>query len=105
MEADKKKAVHYTELAAMMGSETARHNLGANEADKGNLDKAFKHWMIAVKGGYDGSLHEIKVLYSNGYATKEDYTKALQSYQVYLSEIKSDQRDEAAAAREDCRYY
>ena len=105
VEADKKKAVHYTELAAMMGSETARHNLGANEVGEGNLDRAIKHWMIAVKGGYSNSLQEIKVLYSNGHATKEDYTKALQSYQVYLSEIKSDQRDEAAAAREDCRYY
>lgn len=34
-----------------------------------------------------------------------DYKKALQSYQEYLSEIKSPQRDKAAAARENYRYY
>ena len=37
--------------------------------------------------------------------TKEDYMKALQLYQEYLDEIKSHQRDEAAAADEKCRYY
>ena len=31
--------------------------------------------------------------------------KALQSYQTYLEEIKSDQRDKAAAADEKYRYY
>ena len=36
------------------------------------------------------SLKRIKELYTDGYATKEDYTKALQSYQAYLSEIKTD---------------
>ena len=34
-----------------------------------------------------------------------DYTAALQLYQVYLGEIKSPQRDKAAAAREEYRYY
>ncbi len=43
---------------------------------------------------------------SNGNATKEEYTKALQLYQAYLSEIKSPQRDKAAAAHDECyRYY
>ena len=50
-------------------------------------------------------MQEIKELYTDGHATKEDYIKALQVYQTYLSEIKSDQRDKAAAAREDYRYY
>ena len=40
----------------------------------------------------------------DGDATKEVYTKALRSYQAYLDEIKSDQRDEAAAADDD-EYY
>lgn len=47
----------------------------------------------------------IKDLYSEGFATKDGYTKALQAYQAYLSEIKSPQRDKAAAEREDHRYY
>jgi len=105
MEVDKKKAEHYYKLAAMMGNAIARHNLGANEVDAGNMDRALKHFMIAVRGGYDGSLDTIKRMYSKGYATKEDYTKALQSYQAYLGEIKSPQRDKAATAHDEYRYY
>ena len=64
-----------------------------------------KHRMIAVSSGYDGSLVRIKQLYTDGHATKEDYTKALKLYQAYLGEIKSVQRDKAAAADERNRYY
>jgi len=102
---DKKKATHYYELAAMTGNTIVRHNLGNSERRLGDMNRALKHYMIAVKGGYDKSLDEIKKLYSNGHATKDDYTKALRSYQAYLVEIKSSQRDEAAAFSEKYRYY
>ena len=58
--------------------------------------------MIAVKEGYADSLKEIQELYSDGKATKDDYTKVLESYQEYLSEIKSPQRDKAAATNANC---
>ena len=93
VEVDKKKARYYYELAAMGGSVEGRYNLGCFERDAGNIDRALKHLMIAVGGGLNLSLERIKEMYSDGYATKEDYTKALQSYQVYLGEIKSVQRD------------
>ena len=64
-----------------------------------------KHYMIAVRDGFDGSLNKVKELYSDGNATKDDYMKALQSYQEYLGEIKSAQRDEAAAVDKEYRYY
>ena len=102
---DEKKANHYFELAAMGGSEVARANLAIKEKTVGNFDRSLKHFMIAVICGDAPSLQEIKELYSNGHATKEDYTKALRLYQEYLNEIKSDQRDKAAADREDYRYY
>jgi len=105
VEVDIKKASHYFELAAMRGDVTARHNLGVNEENAGNIERTLRHYMIAVRGGYSNSLKKIKELYSNGHATKDDYTKALRLYQAYLNEIKSDQRDKAAAAREDNRYY
>jgi len=105
VEVDKKKAKHYYELGAMRGDAAARHNLGVSEKQAGNMERALKHYMIAASGGVSHSLDMIKKMYSNGDATKEDYTKALQSYQEYLSEIKSKQRDAAAAAREDYRYY
>ena len=105
VEVDKKKAVHYWELAAMRGDAQARHNLGCIERDAGNIDRAQKHYMIAIRDGYAYSLNEIKVMYSHGCTAKEDYTEALQLYQTYLGEIKSDQRDKAAAANEDNRFY
>jgi len=122
VEVDKKKAKHYYELAAMRGDVQARHNLGGIEhkafknevarlslgiveGNVDNLGRAIKHFMIAIRGGKSESLGVIKDLYSDGLTTKEDYTKALQLYQEYLGEIKSVQRDEAAAADDRYRYY
>ena len=105
LEVDKKKSTHYYELSAIKGNVDARHNLGITEEGAGNIDRAVKHHMIAVRGGYAKSLEAIKEMYSYGLATKEDYTKALRLYQEYLSEIRSTQRDKAAAANEDYRYY
>jgi len=103
-EVDKKKSIHYWELAAMGGCVNARHNLGCEEGQAFNFDRALRHFMIAVRGGNPKSLESIKRMYSNGLATKDDYSKALQSYQSYLEEIRSDQRDKAAAASDRFKY-
>ena len=105
VEEDHDKAVHYWELAAMGGNVDSRHNLGVYEAGEGNTNRALKHWMIAVKDGNDGSLQNIKRMCKDGHATKDDYAKALRVYQAYLDEIRSDQRDEAAAFSDDYKYY
>jgi len=105
VEVDEKKANHYYKLAAIRGDVNSRNSLGNDEVRAGNLNRTVKHRMIAAACGHDGALEQIKLMYSNGDATKEDYTKALQSYQEYLSEIQSKQRDEAAAAHEKYRYY
>ena len=105
VEVDVKKAWHYYELAAMGGVVEARNNLGNFEGEAGNKSRALKHFMIAVEGGNKTSLETIKALYLNGYATKDDYTKSLRAYQAYLDEVKSEQRDEAAAVNEGWKYY
>jgi len=105
VDVDKKKAKHYYELAAMGGDVSARHNLGCLEARAGNMDRALKHFMIAARDGHADSLGVIKIIYSKGYATKDDYMNALRSYQAYLDEIKSDQRDKAAVFSDSYRYY
>ena len=105
VERDEKMATYYYELAAMEGFSTARHNLGDREYDAGNYDRALKHHMIAVRGGDTDSVKEIQRMYKDGHATKVHYANALQSYQVYLDEIKSDQRDKAAALGDGCGYY
>ena len=102
---DEKKATHYYKLAAIGGNVNARYNLGFNEEAAGNTNRALKHYMIAVEGGKDNALKAIQKLYSNGNATKEDYTTALRAYQAYLAEIKSTQRDEAAAYDDEYKCY
>ena len=106
VERDDKKARHYFELAAITGDVDARFNLGLSEERLGNWDRVLKHFTIAVVfGGDDESLKKIKQLYTDGLSTKEDYDTALRAYQTYLGEVKSDQRDKAAAARDDFKYY
>ena len=61
--------------------------------------------MITVRNGVSNSLKNIKLMYKNGDATKDDYLKALRSYQAHLDEIKSVQRDEAAAFKDEWKYY
>ena len=94
---DEKKAQYYLELAATRGDAEARYNLGIFEKRAGNLDRALKHFMIGVVMGNTDSLSAFRHLFKVGRATKDDYAKALRAHQSYLDEIKSDQRDEAAA--------
>jgi len=105
VEVDTKKAKHYYELAAMKGHASSRNELGVFEVEAGNMDTALKHFMIAARGGDSNSMKNIKDLYENGDATKEDFAKALRSYQEYIDEIRSPQRDEAAASDDENKYY
>ena len=106
VERNMKNARYYWELAAMIGHVGGRYNLGVEEENSGNMDRALKHYMIAVEGGLSESLDAIKELYMKGHATKDDYAIALRTRQAYLDEIKSTQRDAAAAHNSDeYRYY
>lgn len=86
---------------AIGGIPNSRHNVGSIEARAGNFDRALKHYMIATGSGCNVSLKKIEQLYSDGCATKKEYTEASQAYQNYLHKVKSRQRDEAAAFDDD----
>ena len=101
---DDKKTIYYWGLGAIRGCTDSRYNLGIFEDNVGNIERALKHYMIAAGSGYKESLKKIQELYSKEKATKDDYSKALRAYQKYLDEIKSSQRDEAAAAHEAYKY-
>jgi TPR repeat protein len=101
---DAKKARHYNELAAIKGNNPSPHNLGVQEYNAGKYDRAVKFWLISCGRGYHVSFENIEYLFMKGAATKEDYEKALRSYQQCIDEIKSDHRDEAAAFDEKYRY-
>jgi len=105
VEIDKKKAIYYYELGAMEGEAMARHFLGLNEIKQCCFDRALKHWMIAIEGGDTRSLYAIKQMYYCAGITKDVYEKALRARQAYLDEIKSNQRDRAAANGGDAYKY
>eukprot|EP00956_Cyclotella_meneghiniana_P002442 scaffold2759_cov57-Cyclotella_meneghiniana.AAC.4 len=100
-----KKAEYYWELAAMKGDIFSRFNLGMNEQKAGNMDRAKRHYMIAVKCGEIDALANLQHLYFSGYVTGEEYSDAERLYKEYVDEIKSDQRDVAAAAYGENVYY
>ena len=105
VERDEKKADHYFELAAIGGDVTARYNLGNAEWHAGNWDRSIKHYMIAAGVGLNNSAKNIQQLYRDGHATKEDYAKALRAYQAYLEDMRSEQRDQAAAYNDRYKCY
>ena len=76
-----------------------------SEGRAGNMDRALKHFMIAAGGGDNDSLKKIQQMLMNGDAMKDDYAKALRAYQACLNEMKSPQRDEAAAFNDAYKYY
>mmetsp|Transcript_5904 Transcript_5904/g.13296 ORF Transcript_5904/g.13296 Transcript_5904/m.13296 type:complete len:85 (+) Transcript_5904:599-853(+) len=79
----------------MQGYVDSRCNLGMYEADRGNLDRAVRHWMISAKMGHWNSIGVIRDSFMRGFATKEQYAEALRGYQDSIEEMKSHDRDEA----------
>ena len=97
MEVDKKKAKHYYELAAMAGNLEARHNLGSDEYEAGNVHRAMKHFLLAARAGYKKSLDQVKAGFMNGNVTKDEYANTLRAHQDRFNMMKSDDRDRAVA--------
>ena len=97
VEADKKKAKHYYEIAAMRGDVIARYNLGALESKAGNEQRATKHYILAARAGLPESLDKVKKGFIGGVVTKKEYESTLRAYQKSVDEMKSDTRDKAKA--------
>jgi len=98
VERDDKKAKYFYELAAMGGYSLARHNLADIEGRAGNIDRAYKHMVLAARGGHKKALDYVKHGYVNGPVTKDVYANTLRVYQKLIDEVKSDQRDKAVAS-------
>jgi hypothetical protein len=98
VEKDKKREIHHLEEAAIGGHSFARHYLGCEELEKGRLEKAAKHFIIAANLGYDPSIKMLKSFYAKGIVTKEDFAAALRAYQAAVDATKSPQREAAAEA-------
>ena len=98
VEADKKKAQHYYELAAIGGHLLARHNLGCVEEEAGNQHRAIKHWLISARAGSERSLDAVKIEFRNGLVTKDVYANTLRAYHESQKEMKNNERNRA----QDC---
>ena len=61
------------------------------------MDRAVKHWMIGAGAGFDDSLLEIRECFLQGHATKDGFERALRAYMNAKDEMKSEQREAAAA--------
>ena len=100
---DKAKAAEFYKIAAMQGHVESRYQLGCCEGQKGNYDRAVRHFLISAKMGDKDSFEIIKDLFMEGVVAKEQYTQALRGYQDALEEMKSHDRDEAKRLQERYR--
>ena len=99
VEMDKKKAAHHWQIAAMMGHEISRSNLGSFELERDNFDRAMKHHMIAAKCGFDKSLEAVKTGFGFGFVTKDEFESTLRAHKDSRDEMRSEQRDKAMAMK------
>jgi len=83
----------------MAGNVDARYNLGCAEYDAGNMDRAYKHYMISANGRCDLSMKLFQEGYRKGFVTKHDYAKTIRAYGNSIDEMKSDDRDRSVAFR------
>ena len=60
---DMAKAVEFYKKAAMQGHVMSRHYLGSIEGQKGNYDRAAKHYLISAKVGDKNSVEMIKRMF------------------------------------------
>jgi TPR repeat protein len=101
VEMDEKKQVYHLEEAAIGGHPYARYDLGCIEARNGRYERARKHFITAANLGHHPSLSQVKRLYAEGHASKEDYADALRAYQAAIDATKSEQREEAEQIYQD----
>jgi len=101
VEKDGKKELHHLEQAVIGGHPRARYNLGRIEEKNGRMGRAVKHWIIAAKLGFDGSLEILKDAFGKGLVSKEDFAAALRAHQAAVDATKSPQREAAELAREE----
>jgi len=103
---DVAKAAEFYEKAAMQGCPLSRHELGCVEvSDRGNYDRAVRHFLISAKMGYRESVENMKSLFMAGLATKDQYADALKGYQDAVEEMKTPDRVEAVRRRyHECRW-
>jgi TPR repeat protein len=94
IEPDVEKIRYYSCLAAMRGVMDERVTRGDIERKAGNYSRAYKHFLIAARAGYQESLKDVREGFEAGYVTKDEYAHALREFQRRRDEAMSDDRGE-----------
>jgi TPR repeat protein len=77
----------------MAGHEVARYNLGYIEAQSGNMERAFKHWMIAASAGDYSAMRNILVAFNHGSISRNAIDSTLTAYNTSCAEMRSEARE------------
>ena len=99
------KRRHYFETAAIGGCIIARNNLGCLDWEVGDYERAYKHFVICAKAGYEKSLKLIQQGFEDGYITRDEYTEILRAYQKNREDMRSEMRDEYLVYNANPRLY
>ena len=71
VEKDRGKEIYHLEEAAIGGHPDARFNIGFEEDESGNIERAVKHWIISANLGDDGSIKTLMALFKQGKVSKD----------------------------------
>jgi hypothetical protein len=85
------------EEAAIVGHPDARYMLASCEWRSGRIDRAVKHWIIAVNLGHEQSMQALKMFYEAGKISKDQFDAALRANHAAVDAMKSPQREAAEA--------
>ena len=99
VEKDAEKEVYHYEKAAIGGHPDARYNLGLEEEENGNKDRAVKHFIINANLGDEVSMKALWKHYKHGNITKEDLESTLRTHKAALDAMKSPEREAAYKMR------
>ena len=99
------KERYYLELAAMRDCIPARNNLGVLHSEAGDRERAYKHFVISAKAGFNDSFNVIKHDYENGLITIDQYSEVLRAYQKKKEDMRSEMRDEYLVYKANPRLY
>jgi len=95
VEKDDKKELYHLEEAAMLGDAAARCELGFYEGERGNWDRAKKHWILSAAAGCKGCMERIKRGKKKGAVSNDEYKRTLRAHRKSLNLTRSAQRDAA----------
>lgn len=93
---DPQKSRTHLEKGAIGGNPIARSFLAELERHSGNLDLAYRHYMIAASAGHKDSLQNVGFGYKTGQVHKEDFARTLRAYKKSSDELTSNHRSKSA---------